>query len=207
MKAKECPIRQGDQVLFKRDVIRKDISPWDPDPFTVDLIKGSMITVSRSYPRPQCVTRNSSCFKLHRGPDVIEQLENIVDSKPSEPPVVEQEVQLSNEQPEVEVGEPQLEVQRSKDENQRQRNKLGRPTKQEAEKRRLAHQFMLQVKREANPPVRSSARLAAKMTGDRISFLERGGEILCRADTNKAHRVTGQIQVNHSICAAGGFAE
>ena len=32
-------------------------------------------------------------------------------------------------------------------------------------------------------------------------------DLLCRADTNKAHRVTGQIQVNHSICAAGGFAE
>ena len=130
IKAKECPIHIGDQVLFKRDVIRKKISPWDPDPFTVDLIKGSMITASRSNPRPQCAARSSSCLKLHRGPDAIEKLENIVDSKPNEPRVVEEGVQLSNEQPEVEVGEPQLEVQRSKDENQspNRRNKVGRPT-------------------------------------------------------------------------------
>jgi hypothetical protein len=72
MKSKECPIRQGDKVLFKRDITRKDVSPWDPDPFTVVLVKGSLVTESRLYPKQQSITRNSSCFKLYRGVDAAE---------------------------------------------------------------------------------------------------------------------------------------
>lgn len=73
MRARECPIREGDRVLFKRDITRKDVSAWDPEPFTVDLVKGSLITVSRTYPRQQSITRNSSCFKLFTESDIDEE--------------------------------------------------------------------------------------------------------------------------------------
>ena len=74
MKVKECPLRSGDKVLFKRDAIRKDMSHWDPNPFTIISIKGSLVTANRIYTRQQCISRNSSCFKLFRGLEEIESL-------------------------------------------------------------------------------------------------------------------------------------
>ena len=67
MMARACKIRVGDKVLFKRDVTRKDISPWDLNPFTVTLVKGSLVTAGRHYPTKQYITRNSSYFKLYMG--------------------------------------------------------------------------------------------------------------------------------------------
>ena len=74
MKVKECPLRSGDKVLFKRDAIRKDMSHWDPNPFTITAVKGALVTANRIYPWQQCISRNSSCFKLFRGLEKNESL-------------------------------------------------------------------------------------------------------------------------------------
>ena len=55
MKARECKIRVGDEVLLKRDVTRKDMSPWYPDPFRVISMNGSLVTVQKSSPKHQCL--------------------------------------------------------------------------------------------------------------------------------------------------------
>ncbi len=54
MKAKECNIRVNDQV-------NKTTPAWDPDPYVVTHIKGSMVTVKREG---RVLSRNSSFFKL-----------------------------------------------------------------------------------------------------------------------------------------------
>jgi hypothetical protein len=64
MRAKECPIQVGDTVLFRREITRKNVSPWDPHPFTVFHKNGSLISAKREYPTRQVITRNSSRFEL-----------------------------------------------------------------------------------------------------------------------------------------------
>ena len=66
IKFKECKLRSVDKVLFKQDAIRKDMPHWDPNPFTIIDVKGSLVTANRIYPKQQCISRNS-CFKLFRG--------------------------------------------------------------------------------------------------------------------------------------------
>ena len=64
MRTRERLLRVGSRVLFKRERLRKNMSHWDPDPFTIEQLNGSLVTASRRYPRAQTVTRNSSFFKL-----------------------------------------------------------------------------------------------------------------------------------------------
>jgi hypothetical protein len=67
MKVSECLIRVGDKVLCKHAITSKSDASWDPNPFVVISVKGSMIEASRTYPTRMSLARNSSFFKLYRG--------------------------------------------------------------------------------------------------------------------------------------------
>ena len=192
MKAKECPIRVQDKVLFKRDVVRKDVSPWDPDPFTVVEIKGSLITANRQYPRYQCKTRNSFNFKLYRGLDMNESFheststtaennrEGQIVEEIAEPETSTAEVEYSS----LQSGEnpinstAQQEVHSSFLTNAA-RNK-GRPLKAVSERLGRERQEKLRIQQTENPSARRSSRLAANSNGQTLSFL-RGGKMSCLA--------------------------
>lgn len=63
MHARERVIGVGN--LLKREQSSKRISPWDPDPYRVTHLNGSLVTATREYPNSQTVVRNSSFFKLY----------------------------------------------------------------------------------------------------------------------------------------------
>ena len=172
MNAKECPIRVGDQVLFKREAIRKDVSPWDSDPFNVTMMKGSMVTASRSYPKQQCITRNSSCFKLYRGlgPGELDVKDNADQAKAdthSEP--TEQIETAEIAECVKQVSETYLNPNASRG--------VGRPTVLESEKMQADRQLKLKAKLAANPPTRVSARLKG-LSASTIASFEKRGKIL-----------------------------
>lgn len=60
MHAKESRICIGANVLMHRDTKHKAMSPWDPVPFVVTAVNGTMVTASRFG---HSTTRNSSWFK------------------------------------------------------------------------------------------------------------------------------------------------
>lgn len=60
MKAREPCFRIGDSVLVKLKKINKAAPKWDPIPYNIKSINGSMITVSRPDHE---MTRSSSFFK------------------------------------------------------------------------------------------------------------------------------------------------
>jgi hypothetical protein len=62
MKAQACPIQVDDLVLMKLRRENKLTPEWDPEPWTVTAVKGSMISVEKAGKR---YTRNSSFFKLY----------------------------------------------------------------------------------------------------------------------------------------------
>jgi hypothetical protein len=62
-RAKDLSI--GDCVLIRQPTKSKTMPPFDPDPFTVIAVKGSMITVERKGKR---ITRNASLFKQFNSP-------------------------------------------------------------------------------------------------------------------------------------------
>ena len=167
MRAKECPIRKGDKVLFKRDITRKDISPWDPNPFIVDSKKGSMVTVSRRFPKQQCITRNSSCFRLYMG----------VEDKPGQETQVQatpiQATQVQSSQ--APTAEELCYLTSLINPSTAQRRTKGRPLKDVSEQIARERAEQLQKKRAANPPIRASARLASKATTHTTTSLEEGG--------------------------------
>jgi hypothetical protein len=66
MRAQDARIGVGSRVLLKRSRTNKTMSAWDPDPFTVTAVLGSMVTAARAYPAKQELTRNSSMFKPFR---------------------------------------------------------------------------------------------------------------------------------------------
>ena len=59
-RAKESTIQIGDTVLLRQPKQNKFTPPFDPEPFKVTAVKGSMITVRN---KSRSVTRNSSFFK------------------------------------------------------------------------------------------------------------------------------------------------
>ena len=63
MNARPSEIRLGSYVLCKRKQTHKHMSPWDPDPYRVIGLNGSMLTVRRTHPQIHEMTRNSSLFK------------------------------------------------------------------------------------------------------------------------------------------------
>jgi hypothetical protein len=60
MHVRESSIFIGSKVLARQTKTHKNTSTWDPDPYQVINIHGSMVTATRSG---QTITRNSSCFK------------------------------------------------------------------------------------------------------------------------------------------------
>ena len=72
MRAREPDINIGDQVLIKLTSLSKSTPSWDPDPYVVTSIKGSMITATRAG---ASVTRNSSFFKVLVGDFEEEEVE------------------------------------------------------------------------------------------------------------------------------------
>lgn len=66
---KPSTIKEGDAVIIKPPMRRRKIDPvYDPRPYHVTHVKGSMVTAQRGTHR---VTRNSSFFK-HVTSDVVE---------------------------------------------------------------------------------------------------------------------------------------
>ena len=63
MRATEPALSVGDLVLLKLKKQRKSTPIWDPDPYRVAHINGTLITAARD---DQTTTRNSSCFKLFK---------------------------------------------------------------------------------------------------------------------------------------------
>ena len=80
MKARESSIRIGNLVLIKLAKHRKNTPAWDPSPYLVTQVKGSMVTASRA---DHTTTRNSSFFKLFRADAGA--LESLTRSPGSEP--------------------------------------------------------------------------------------------------------------------------
>ena len=68
MRVKENNIVVGSMVLIKEDRKDKTTSFWDPSPFTVTSVKGSMVTAARPN---KVTTLNCSFFKPYR-PDYEE---------------------------------------------------------------------------------------------------------------------------------------
>ena len=203
MRTKEAKIQKGDKVLFKLYRSQKSVSEWDPDPFVVVNIKGSMITARRTKPRAQVVTRNSSFFKIFH-----EELDDSLD------PLLANYVSLEDKgkaqsqvrfNPVVQVSQPgslsafeyaapahggekfDIDVRNGKEaynnviegdisEDVRASpfkiKKRGSKIKAESERLELEKKERSEAARMANPPERSSARLAAKQKGN-------GGKIMC----------------------------
>lgn len=68
MKIRTTPLKRDDRVLVKRDgYVDKFTTPYDPEPFTIVNIKGSMITARRGQ---KTITRNASFFKIVDAPMV-----------------------------------------------------------------------------------------------------------------------------------------
>ena len=63
MRAKECTIAVGCKVLIKQERVNKSTSPWDPKPFLVTNVNGSMITAAG---HDKVTTRNSSFLMPYR---------------------------------------------------------------------------------------------------------------------------------------------
>lgn len=161
----------GSLVLLKRPQTSKDISPWDPDPFRVTSVKGSLITAYRKYPLSQTIARNSAFFKLYHydgSEDEVEggQAKDIVRGG-IETPWQDHVGQERSEPRPDEVGTAgqtdELERPKPAETEQIQearKAKVGRPTHQEVKEREEKSQAALAAKRLAKPPVRSSRRLA-----------------------------------------------
>jgi len=74
MRARECNIGIGSTVLVKQERKNKLMAAWDPNPYTVTLINGSLVTAKRTYPTRHEITRNSSFFKRYLYEDDDEKL-------------------------------------------------------------------------------------------------------------------------------------
>ena len=185
-------LAQGDLVLLKLKKQHKSTPLWDPDPYRVSHVKGTLITAERD---DRTTTRNCSCFKLFRHNDADEslQIEMPTDRSPAadasplhEQPIAQADpapapnefvsephssplhVSFSPEAPE----ESETEVtQPSEDNNIAAATPQvattpvpakgpGRPTKEQAVINAANRATAVTEKRSANPPTRSSARLA-----------------------------------------------
>jgi hypothetical protein len=83
MRVIEPIIVRGSRVLVKNEKRSKTTPLWDPNPFVVTNIKGSMVTAERYG---KVITRNSSCFKLFRFDNRTKPSEPTVNhDRPSEP--------------------------------------------------------------------------------------------------------------------------
>jgi transposase InsO family protein len=60
----------GDKVLVRQQRLNKMSTPYNPKPYTIDKVKGTMITASSG---DHSITRNQSFFKLLKGQQVFQQ--------------------------------------------------------------------------------------------------------------------------------------
>ena len=72
MRTREPDLEIGDLVLYKQERKSKTDTPWDPSPFIVTAVKGTMITAVRDGVER---TRNVSCFKRWHDPTRFEEQE------------------------------------------------------------------------------------------------------------------------------------
>ena len=168
--------------MLRQERTEKSISPWDPIAFTVTNICGSMITATRP---DKIVTRNSSFFKLKLP---IEEDEEIVAADTRDSSASSQLTPFTEDSEEAEMVEnspavPHQSVQQQhilpcniqptaqSNSDTGVRNRRGRPTMGEAAAIKEARERQEREKREANPPVRASARLAEK------NNLQKGGKM------------------------------
>ena len=156
LRAQESKIRVGSRVLLK--LKKTENTPaWDPVPFVVTSISGSMVTASKDG---RLVTRNSSFFKLtslvfdsdsedEDGADAVASQSNVQNEAEEDTPT-NTDTHITGEAP----------VQAKPTDNQPQARPAGRPTKEESEQIKLARQADLEAKSAKQTPVRRSARLA-----------------------------------------------
>jgi hypothetical protein len=183
MRTRECPIRIGDLVLCRQSITNKSDSAWDPDPFVVVSIKGSMIEASRAHPKRQSVARNSSFFKIYMGwsePEMVSREEALVQD-------TAQPSSLAEAQPSV---SPSTVTMHDVAADHRptpplDARKAGRPTKEQSRQIQQQREAIRASELASNPPTRKSARLAEKVTKE-INAISvwGGGKILCRDSSN-----------------------
>lgn len=83
MRVVERNIGVGSRVLLKRQTTSKREAPWDPDPFRVTHMNGSLITAKLSHPKNQTVVSNSSFFKVYRADDT-DMEDDLIEESPRE---------------------------------------------------------------------------------------------------------------------------
>ncbi|KAJ8038834.1 hypothetical protein HOLleu_16375 [Holothuria leucospilota] len=71
---KQSSIRVGDSILVRQNKINKLTPPYDPKPFKVVSVKGSMITAERDA---RTITRNSSFFKVFNFTEEEEEMDQL----------------------------------------------------------------------------------------------------------------------------------
>ena len=156
MNVKESSIREGSKVVTRWCRNNKSKALWDPLPYVVTNVKGTMVTAKRDNPLHQ-LTRNSSKFKeincenneenTNIQDDVVLDHENDVERNE----ILQNDVAHGNERPLIKV----TEVTKMKE-------PVGRPTKARQIEINEARSEALAEKEISNPPLRKSGRLQAK---------------------------------------------
>ncbi len=168
MRAREPTIFVGSRVLIKQDKKNKMTSKWDPNPYEVTAIEGTRVTAERDG---RSITRNVSFFKLFRFDD-----EDDFESKGQQRLMIGSETQIAQEPSislrseggpaqEEEQGGPAIDPEHKQMARQAQiqpSGRRGRPTTENAARKKQFDQEKRAEQPQTDPPARSSARLAAK---------------------------------------------
>ncbi len=177
MRTRESLIYVGSQVLAKQTQTRKNVSAFDPNPYVVIGINGSMVTARREN---QILTRNSSFFKvLHFADDSDEDSFNknlgeaTVEIKdPTSPNIIGLDDQTQNTHPNPTAepaGGPFGEREEARPRDVKAAHwRRGCPTvqQQRVNDQRQTETFAQRLI--ANPPTRSSQRLANRLRGGKM---------------------------------------
>ena len=147
MPIREILIKVGDKVLIKLKKQPKDTPVRDIEPYTVIEVNGSLVTASRPN---HVTTRNLSFFKRYRQVDFEEKELKIV----SDPSNIASEKREETEIPSVvaialirPLSPPTKKA------------KIGRPNREEAERRKMEYEEAEARRRAANPSIRTSKLL------------------------------------------------
>jgi hypothetical protein len=161
MKVRECRLTVGDFVLVQQPQTQKSTTKWDPCPYVVETIVGSMVMAARTN---HTITRNSSHFKLNLAEcDHSELVDNTVDSEG------QSEAKAESESLADLISKSSSSVARAADAESNAKTRRGRPTREQAAD--LEKQRREQYERHLmdNPPERRSARLSqTKPRGEKM---------------------------------------
>jgi hypothetical protein len=152
MKVRECRLTVGDLVLVQQPQTLKSSTKWDPCPYVVETVVGSMITAARA---DHTITRNSSHFKLYLAEcDHLEIAENAAD------PEGPSEAQGESGSLADAISKSSSSEARAAEAESSSRNRRGRHTKAQAadlerQRRETYERYLMD-----NPPERRSVRLA-----------------------------------------------